>query len=113
MSERLIPGERPTYGNWRLPSRPGIGALGAAGSAILLGGLVVTLVIALISWAAALALLLGGCALAPRMKTPVVPAGDAYKELVPWTQAQPADRLRPLAAHAAKSAITVSPPIIV
>src|ERR1700677_2970766 len=44
-------------------------------------------------WAAALALVLGGCSLAPRMKTPDVPAGDAYKELGPWTQAQPADRL--------------------
>jgi NodT family efflux transporter outer membrane factor (OMF) lipoprotein len=44
-------------------------------------------------WAAALALMLGGCSLAPRMKTPDVPAGDAYKELGAWTQAQPADRL--------------------
>jgi NodT family efflux transporter outer membrane factor (OMF) lipoprotein len=42
---------------------------------------------------AALALLLAGCSLAPRMKTPEVPAGDAYKELGAWTQAQPADRL--------------------
>ena len=38
-------------------------------------------------------LALGGCSLAPPLKTPVVPAGDAYKELGPWTQAQPADRL--------------------
>jgi NodT family efflux transporter outer membrane factor (OMF) lipoprotein len=44
-------------------------------------------------WAAALALLLGGCSLAPRMKTPDVPTAGAYKELGPWTQAQPADRL--------------------
>ena len=44
-------------------------------------------------WALALALLLGGCSLAPRMKTPEVPTADAYKELGPWTQAQPADRL--------------------
>ena len=46
-------------------------------------------------WAAALSLLIGvgGCSLAPRMKTPDVPAGDTYKELGPWTQAQPADRL--------------------
>jgi NodT family efflux transporter outer membrane factor (OMF) lipoprotein len=44
-------------------------------------------------WAVALALLLGGCSLAPRMKTPEVPTADAYKELGPWTQAQPADRL--------------------
>ena len=46
-------------------------------------------------WAATLTLLLGvgGCSLAPRMKTPEVATGDAYKELGPWTQAQPADRL--------------------
>ena len=44
-------------------------------------------------WAVALALMLGGCSLAPRMKTPEVPTADAYKELGPWTQAQPADRL--------------------
>jgi NodT family efflux transporter outer membrane factor (OMF) lipoprotein len=43
--------------------------------------------------AAALTLLLGACSLAPPLKTPVVPTGDAYKELGPWTQAQPADRL--------------------
>lgn len=42
---------------------------------------------------AALALLLGGCSLAPRMKVPDVPPGDSYKELGPWTQAHPADRL--------------------
>jgi NodT family efflux transporter outer membrane factor (OMF) lipoprotein len=42
---------------------------------------------------AALTLLLSACSLAPPLKTPVVPAGDAYKELGPWTQAQPADRL--------------------
>jgi NodT family efflux transporter outer membrane factor (OMF) lipoprotein len=41
----------------------------------------------------ALALLLGACSLAPPLKTPVVPAGDAYKEGGNWTQAQPADRL--------------------
>ena len=46
-------------------------------------------------WAATLTLLLGvgGCSLAPPMKTPDVPPGEAYKELGPWTQAQPADRL--------------------
>jgi NodT family efflux transporter outer membrane factor (OMF) lipoprotein len=46
-------------------------------------------------WAATLTFLLGvgGCSLAPPMKTPDVPTGDAYKELGPWTQAQPADRL--------------------
>ena len=44
-------------------------------------------------WCCALALALGGCSLAPRLKVPDVPAGDSYKELAPWTQAQPADRL--------------------
>ena len=42
---------------------------------------------------AALTLLLGACSLAPPLKTPHIPAADAYKELGPWTQAQPADRL--------------------
>jgi NodT family efflux transporter outer membrane factor (OMF) lipoprotein len=42
---------------------------------------------------AALILMLGGCSLAPPLKTPVVPAADAYKEIGPWTQAEPADRL--------------------
>jgi NodT family efflux transporter outer membrane factor (OMF) lipoprotein len=42
---------------------------------------------------AALTLLLGACSLAPPLQTPVVPTADAYKELGPWTQAQPADRL--------------------
>jgi NodT family efflux transporter outer membrane factor (OMF) lipoprotein len=41
----------------------------------------------------ALTLLLGACSLAPPLKTPVVPTGDAYREISPWTQAQPADRL--------------------
>jgi NodT family efflux transporter outer membrane factor (OMF) lipoprotein len=41
----------------------------------------------------ALTLLLSACSLAPPLKTPVVPAGDAYKEIGPWTAAQPADRL--------------------
>jgi NodT family efflux transporter outer membrane factor (OMF) lipoprotein len=43
--------------------------------------------------AVALTLLLGACSLAPPLKTPAVPTGDAYKELRPWTPAQPADRL--------------------
>jgi NodT family efflux transporter outer membrane factor (OMF) lipoprotein len=43
--------------------------------------------------AAALTLLLGACSFAPPLKTPVVPTGEGYKELGPWTQAQPADRL--------------------
>jgi NodT family efflux transporter outer membrane factor (OMF) lipoprotein len=42
---------------------------------------------------AALTLLLGACSLAPRLKTPDIPTADAYKEMGPWTQAQPADRL--------------------
>ena len=42
---------------------------------------------------AALMLLLGACSLAPTLKTPDVPTGDAYKEMGQWTQAQPADRL--------------------
>jgi NodT family efflux transporter outer membrane factor (OMF) lipoprotein len=44
-------------------------------------------------YGAALTLLLGACSLAPPLKTPDVPPGNAYKELGPWTQAQPADRL--------------------
>jgi len=42
---------------------------------------------------AALTSLLGACSLAPPLKTPDIPTADAYKELGPWTQAQPADRL--------------------
>jgi NodT family efflux transporter outer membrane factor (OMF) lipoprotein len=42
---------------------------------------------------ALLAVLLGGCSLAPRMKVPDIPAGARYKELGPWTEARPADRL--------------------
>jgi NodT family efflux transporter outer membrane factor (OMF) lipoprotein len=46
------------------------------------------------SWSGlALTLLLGACSLAPPLKTPVVPSADAYKEIGPWTEAQPADRL--------------------
>jgi NodT family efflux transporter outer membrane factor (OMF) lipoprotein len=40
-----------------------------------------------------LTLLLGACSLAPPLKTPDVPSAAAYKELGPWTPAQPADRL--------------------
>ena len=41
----------------------------------------------------ALALTLGACSLAPPLKVPEVPTGDTYKEIGPWTQAQPSDRL--------------------
>ena len=41
----------------------------------------------------ALTLLLGACSLAPPLKTPQIPTADVYKEVGPWTQAQPADRL--------------------
>jgi NodT family efflux transporter outer membrane factor (OMF) lipoprotein len=47
-----------------------------------------------IAWSgAALTLLLGACSLAPPLKTPDIPTAAAYKEIGPWTQAQPADRL--------------------
>src|SRR6202161_1400010 len=42
---------------------------------------------------AALTLLLGACSLAPPLKTPDIPTAVAYKEIGPWTQAQPGDRL--------------------
>jgi NodT family efflux transporter outer membrane factor (OMF) lipoprotein len=45
------------------------------------------------AYGAALMALLGACSLAPPLKTPVVASGDAYRELGPWTPAQPADRL--------------------
>jgi NodT family efflux transporter outer membrane factor (OMF) lipoprotein len=43
--------------------------------------------------AVALQLLLGACSLAPPLKVPDIPTAGAYKELGPWTQARPADRL--------------------
>jgi hypothetical protein len=42
---------------------------------------------------AALSLLLGACSLAPPLKTPDIPTAVAYKEIGPWTQAKPGDRL--------------------
>src|ERR1700689_798562 len=42
---------------------------------------------------AALTLLLSACSLAPPLKTPDIPSADAYKEMGPWTRAQPSDRL--------------------
>src|ERR1700678_935730 len=47
----------------------------------------------LLAGSAALTLLLGACSLAPPLKTPVIPAGDAYKEGGAWMQAQPCDHL--------------------
>ena len=47
----------------------------------------------ILCFGATLILTLSACSLAPPLKTPVVPAADAYKEIGPWTQAQPADRL--------------------
>jgi len=41
----------------------------------------------------ALTLLLGACSLAPPLKLPDTPSANTYKEIGPWTQAQPADRL--------------------
>ena len=42
--------------------------------------------------AGVLAAVVGGCSLAPPLKVPDVPTGDAYKELGPWTPAAPADQ---------------------
>ena len=36
---------------------------------------------------------LAGCSFAPELKTPEVPTAATYKEIAPWTLAQPADRL--------------------
>jgi NodT family efflux transporter outer membrane factor (OMF) lipoprotein len=41
----------------------------------------------------AVLLFTAACSLAPPLKIPVVPAGDAYKETGTWTAAEPADRL--------------------
>src|SRR5258705_6926524 len=47
-----------------------------------------------VAWSgAALTLLRGVCSVAAPLKTPVVPTADAYKEMGPWTRAEPADRL--------------------
>jgi NodT family efflux transporter outer membrane factor (OMF) lipoprotein len=40
-----------------------------------------------------LAALLGACSFAPHLQTPDVPVADHYKELGPWTTAEPADEL--------------------
>jgi NodT family efflux transporter outer membrane factor (OMF) lipoprotein len=42
---------------------------------------------------AVLTAVLGGCSLAPPLKVPEVRTAAAYKEMGPWTQAAPADRL--------------------
>jgi len=44
-------------------------------------------------WLLGLSLLLGGCSFAPPLKVPEVPAAGAYKEMGPWTRAEPADQL--------------------
>jgi NodT family efflux transporter outer membrane factor (OMF) lipoprotein len=44
-------------------------------------------------YGAVLTLLIGACSFAPPLKTPVVPTAAGYKEIGPWTRAQPADRL--------------------
>jgi NodT family efflux transporter outer membrane factor (OMF) lipoprotein len=36
---------------------------------------------------------LGGCSMAPKLTLPDVPTAPAYKELAPWTPAQPADAM--------------------
>jgi NodT family efflux transporter outer membrane factor (OMF) lipoprotein len=47
-----------------------------------------------VTWfGAVLTLFLGACSLAPPLKTPYIPTAVAYKEIGPWTQAQPGDRL--------------------
>src|ERR1700744_1014089 len=46
-----------------------------------------------VALAVTLSLALGACSMAPPLKTPVIPTGDVYKEVGPWTPAQPADRL--------------------
>jgi NodT family efflux transporter outer membrane factor (OMF) lipoprotein len=45
------------------------------------------------AWCGAALMLIGGCSLAPTLKTPQVPAGDTYKETGSWTQAEPSDRV--------------------
>ena len=56
MSDTTGSAVRPSYGNWRLPPRPGIGPLGLLGTVLLLGGLILALLTALLSWIAALAI---------------------------------------------------------
>jgi NodT family efflux transporter outer membrane factor (OMF) lipoprotein len=46
-----------------------------------------------VRWATVLTFWLTGCSLAPRLEVPAVPTADAYKEMGPWTRAEPADRL--------------------
>jgi len=40
-----------------------------------------------------LALLASGCSFAPPLKVPEVPTAETYKEMGPWTRAEPADQL--------------------
>ena len=46
-----------------------------------------------VSFSVALALSLSACSLTPPLKVPEVTTGETYKELGPWTPAQPSDRL--------------------
>jgi len=50
------------------------------------GGCVVAACV-LVAW------VLSACSLAPPLKVPEVPSAEAYKELGPWTKAEPADQL--------------------
>ncbi len=44
-------------------------------------------------WIPFLTLLLGGCSFAPPLQVPEIPTAAAYKEMGPWTRAEPADQL--------------------
>jgi len=44
-------------------------------------------------WLLGLTLLIGGCSFAPPLQVPEIPSAGAYKEMGPWTRAEPADQL--------------------
>ncbi|MET8007872.1 SCO6880 family protein [Nonomuraea glycinis] len=57
-----------TYGNWRRPTSPGIGALGLMGTLLLLGGLVACVITMMVSlWAALILAAVIACVLAPML----------------------------------------------